>query len=444
MVEDSLHDDVCGLMTRRSFVSTLRRQVVLANDHKLVVGLLIVDIDGFAQINSAYGYEFGDAVLQFVADQLRQVTRKRDYAARIGDNRFALLLTQLMNHGHAELAAQKLMRLLDLPFERGGQRLKVSVAIGAAVCPAHASQAEQLLRAAERSLHQARQQGLRVLFPPEQQQPDHLSEYWDIEIELAGAAQRGELQMHYQPKLSLSDLHPTGAEALMRWDHRSRGMVSPSVFIPIAERTGQIKSLTLWAMNTALRHASEWHHPTGAVSVAVNVPAEMVTQHDLPDLVENALSLWGKPHVQLVLEITERSLVADPKHSFGILSRLRDMGVKISIDDFGTGYSCLAYFKDIQVDELKIDRSFVSAVLNDSAAADLTGVIIDLGHRFNLSVVAEGIEDLKTMQLLMEYECDVAQGYLFGRAMRSEAFDHWLESTGRRWVPQQPDGSEER
>ncbi|MBD8525802.1 putative bifunctional diguanylate cyclase/phosphodiesterase [Pseudomarimonas arenosa] len=433
MAELGLQDELTGLAARRSFIATVRRQVTLANEHQLVLGLLVIDIDGFALINSAYGFEFGDAVLRHVAEQLRKVTRKRDYVARIGDNRFALLLTQLMNQGHAELAAQKVQRLLDLPFERGGQRLRIAVTVGAALCPGHATESEHLLRVAERYLHEARQRGLRLLFPPEQIELETLSEFWDIEIELGGASHRGELQMHYQPKLSLRDLRPVGAEALMRWQHRSRGMVPPSLFIPIAEKTGQIKPLTLWAMNTALRHASEWHHPAGSVSVAVNVPAEMVAQHDLPDLVENALSLWGKPHVQLVLEITERSLVADPKHSFKILSSIRDMGVKISIDDFGTGYSCLAYFKDMQVDELKIDRSFVANLLTDRAAADITNLIIDLAHRFQLSVVAEGIEDMPTLEALSAVQCDVAQGYLFGKAMRSERFDQWLQQVGTHW-----------
>lgn len=435
MSDAGLADDLTGLLTRRSFVSTLRRQVMMANDHRLVLGLLVIDIDGFALLNSAYGFDFGDAILTHLADKLRKVARKRDYVARIGDNRFALVLTQLMNQGHAELATQKLLRLLDPPFERSGQRLRISVSIGAAICPSHATEAEQLLRIAERSLHQARQVGTRVLFPPERLEEDQISEFWDIELELGGAANRGELQMHYQPKLDLKDLRPIGAEALMRWDHRSRGLISPSLFIPIAEKTGQIKALTVWAMNTALRHASEWRHPAGTVSVAVNVPAEMVTQHDLPDLVENALSLWGKPHVQLVLEITERSLVADPAHSHKILSRIRAMGVKISIDDFGTGYSCLAYFKDIQADELKIDRSFIASMLTDPASADITHLIIDLAHKFKLLVVAEGIEDLQTLQVMMAVECDIAQGYLFGKAMRSEAFELWLNEVGQRWSP---------
>jgi sensor c-di-GMP phosphodiesterase-like protein len=238
--------------------------------------------------------------------------------------------------------------------------------------------------------------------------------------------QRGETYLVYQPKLRLPDLKPVGAEALMRWKHRSRGLVSPDQFIPIAEQTGQIKGMTIWALNSALRHAAQWQHPHGRFSIAVNVPAELVGQDDLPDLVENALSLWGKEDVQLVLEITERSLVMDPRHSFRILSRIRDLGVKISIDDFGTGYSCLAYFKDIPADELKIDKSFINGMLIDATCADITSLIIDLAHRFGLHVVAEGVEDEETLEALRQRNCDVVQGYLFAKAMELGEFERWL------------------
>ena len=205
--------------------------------------------------------------------------------------------------------------------------------------------------------------------------------------------------MHYQPKLRTSDLRPVGAEALMRWTSPTRGNVPPDVFIPVAEQTGQIKKLTIWALNTALRQSARWKHPWGPLSLAVNVPPELVAQHDLPNLVENALELWGHDDHRLVLEITERSLM-DSQHSFAILSSIRDMGVKVSIDDFGTGYSCLAYFKDIPVDELKVDRSFVSGLLTEPASAHVSTLIIDLAHRFGLSVAAEGVEDVDTLQVL--------------------------------------------
>lgn len=423
-------DELTGLYDRRTFMLALRRQIGFANEKQSSLALVVIDIDGFAAINGTHGYEFGDRTLKFLALQLRQVARAHDYLARIGDNRFALILPRIMNKGHAELAVQKLFRLLDLPFESGQARVKLTVTVGVALCPLHATHAEFLLRLAERSLVAARADGQHCQFPPEVDRQDRLSEFWDIEIDLAGAIQRGEMHLNYQPKVRCADARPVGAEALMRWDSRSRGALSPDVFIPVAERTGQIKALTIWAMNTALRQASEWTHPFGNLSVAVNVPADLVVQHDLPDLVENALKLWGCDRVQLILEITERSLVVAPEHSMKILSRIREMGVKVSIDDFGTGYSCLAYFKNIPADELKIDKSFVSGLLDDVACAEITSVIIDLAHRFELSVVGEGVEDSGTLRLLQQRRCDVVQGHLFGRAMPHDEFQHWLDRLG--------------
>lgn len=422
-------DALTGLHSRRSFMSLLRRHIGLANDHQTNLGLVVIDIDGFARINATHGFDFGDRVLVHLASQVKEVARQQDYVARIGDNRFALVLTRVMNKGHVELAVQKLFRLLDLPFEADATRLKLPVTVGAALCPMHASHADYLLRQAEMSIEAARAIGQHSMFAPDNEQDTGLSEFWDLEIELNGAVERGELALHYQPKLRASDRQPVGAEALMRWHHRTRGLVSPDLFIPIAEQTGRIRAMTMWAMNTALRHASEWRG--GPLSVAVNVPANLVARHDLPDLVENALHLWGRDGIQLTLEITERSLVADPKHSFAILSRIRDLGVKISIDDFGTGYSCLAYFKDIPADELKIDRSFVCGLLDDPACADITALIIDLAHRFGLSVVAEGVEDEATFLALQQRGCDVVQGYHFGEAMPPDAFARWLaQSSG--------------
>jgi diguanylate cyclase (GGDEF)-like protein len=420
-------DALTGLHDRRGFLLALRRQVGLANEKRGNLALAVVDLDGFAAINGMHGFAFGDQVLRHVAAQLATVARAQDFVARIGDNRFALLLPRVMNKGHAELAVQKLFRLLEAPFEAGGERAKVSASVGVAMCPQHATHDEYLLRLAERALATGRALGAPCQFAPDAAGEDALSEYWDIEIDLADAVRRGEMQLLYQPKLDCADGRPLGAEALVRWHHSTRGLLSPDLFIPVAERTGQIKPLTLWAMNTALRQASEWNPAFGRLSVAVNVPAELVAQPDLPELVENALKLWGSEQVQLALEITERSLVAAPERSFGVLSRIRELGVKVSIDDFGTGYSCLAYFRNIPADELKIDKSFVAGLLDDPACVELATVIIDLAHRFGLSVVGEGVEDEATVAVLRERRCDVVQGYLYGKPMAQEQFRRWLD-----------------
>ena len=420
-----LRDELTQLHNRRSFLSLLRRHLGNANDRHNLLALIVIDIDSFGQINSSSGYAFGDQVLRHLAAQLEAVARTEDYAARIGDNRFALVLPRILNHGHAELAVQKLFRLLEVPFDSDGTQHLIPITVGAALCPTHATHSEYLLRKAELALATARSEGRRYLFAPDSPQAHTLSDLWDLELALAGALERGEMSMHYQPLLRSSDLRVIGAEALMRWESRSHGIVPPDVFIPIAERTGQIKKLTLWSLNTVLRQAAEWRHAWGPLSVAVNLSSDLASQRDLPELVENALHLWASDDVRLVLEITERSLM-NREHALAILGRIRELGVRISIDDFGTGYSCLAYFKNIPADELKIDKSFVGSLLTDTASAAITNLIIEIAHRFGLTVVGEGVEDAASFELLKAAGCDAAQGFLFCKPIPSAQFQAWL------------------
>jgi len=420
-------DELTGLRNRQAFFPLLGRQVVLAAEHRSTLALVIVDVDGFAQVNGVHGYAIGDALLRHVAEQLGKVARQQDYVARIGDDRFALILTGLMNKGHAELAVQKLFRLLELPFQSGDVRMHVAVSVGVALCPAHASHAEFLMRRAESALLRARRAGQRHGYAPDAPSDLDISDLWDLEMQLGGAIERGEMELHYQPKLSTRDGRVVGADALMRWNSLSRGVVSPAVFIPIAERIGHIKKLTIWALNSALRQASQWASEDAPCAVAVNVPGMLATQPDLPELVEDAMRLWSAPGVQLVIEMTESSLI-DAALAFPVLARIRALGVRVSIDDFGTGYSCLSYFRNIPADEVKIDRSFVQGLLSDAANEDLVRFIVQLAHRFGLSVAAEGIEDAATRDRLAALGCDAMQGYHFSRPLPAAAFDTWLRS----------------
>jgi len=417
-------DELTGLRSRRNMLSLLQRQVMLSSERRMTLGLLIIDIDNFSRINAVHGYDCGDQVLRHVAAQLRVVARGQDYIGRIGDDRFVLLLTNVMNAGHVELAARKLFRQLDLPLQTGQARLHVPVTVGAALCPTHSTHPTHLLRRAEAALELARASGTKLGFPPETTGLDEISDLWDLEMQLGDAIERGEIVMHYQPQVRAGDEQAVGAEALMRWASASRGDVAPSVFIPIAERTGQIKKLTIWALNTALRHASEW--PAGRrYSVSVNLPGVLASQPDLPEIVEGALQLWGTPGVQLILEITEGTLM-DTAVAFPVLERIRALGVQVAIDDFGTGYSCLAYFRNIPVDELKIDRSFVGALMAESASADIVNFIVQLAHRFGLRVAAEGVENAATRDALVGLGCDILQGYFYSRSMTSAEFSNWL------------------
>ena len=425
MIEN--RDSTTSLLDRAGFLAQLGSQVTHCNEHDQTLALVVVDINGFTQINVGHGYEIGDAVLRHVARQLASVARGQDLTARIGDNRFALLLNGILNHGHVALAVQKLQRLLGMPFTHDEIRIVIGVSAGAAICPEHARQGERLLRKAETALVAARRKKEGYCMAAAVVGKFDLSHQWQLEMALDDAIERDELQLCFQPTVRLADRSVVGAEALIRWHSRDHGIVLPDVFIPLAERNGQIRKITIWALNAALRQARDWGDGEGSYAVAVNVPSQMAARRDLPDLVETALSLWGSERIRLVLEITERSLM-DRSHTRDILEQTRRLGVDISIDDFGTGYSCLAYFKNIPADELKIDQSFVQDMIHDSASEEITNVIIDLAHRFNLRVVAEGIENQQTLDRLNARQCDLGQGFLFGKAMTPEAFCTWLRN----------------
>jgi len=418
-------DALTGLHDRRGFLERLREQIELASEANAPLALVVLDLDRFTQVNAHSGYAFGDQVLRHVASQVQGMARAHDIAARIGDNRFALILPRLLNRGHAELAVQKLFRLLDVPFESGDARVKVSATVGAAINVPHAPSAEVLLGKAEIALATARSEDRRFRFAPEKPEERTVSDRWDLEDDLGLAVERGEMTMHYQPQVRIADGRIAGVEALMRWNNPARGKVPPDLFIPIAERSGHIGKLTIWALNTVLRQTTRWDHGHGPLSVAVNLPSDMVAQPGLPELVLNAMHLFGSDTVRLMLEITERSLM-EGERALEQLGKIRDLGVRISIDDFGTGYSCLAYFRNIPADELKIDKSFVAKLLSDPKSADITNLIVDLAHRFQLDVVGEGVEDLETLRILGAGGCDIAQGYLFARPMPADECEAWL------------------
>ncbi len=422
-----MEDPLTGLYDRKSLFSLIRRQIELATQQSSRLGLLVIDINDFGKLNNIYGYATGDRLLQKVAGILGEIRRPFDYAARIGDDRFALVLPNLLNPGHAELAAHKLHRLLEVPFAIDAGPIRVSVTVGIAVCPDHATTTDNLLKKAELALYVATRS----------QQPTYLSAesairdvatLWDLELELDNAFRGNEFELHYQPKISLTTGKPIGAEALIRWNSPKRKMVFPDQFIPIVEEAGFMKQLTTWVINSGLRQSIDWTDKWGPLSVSVNVPPEIVLQPDFVDTLTNAIGLWKGTGEQLVIEITEQTLASDPDRVFQVLRNIRDLGVKVSIDDFGTGYSSLGYFKRFPASELKIDKSFVAGLLHDQTDADIVHLIIDLAHRFEMEVVAEGVEDLETLKTLARQRCDIAQGYLISKPLPHLVFLEWLET----------------
>ncbi len=390
-----------------------------------LTGLAIVDLENFNRIATRLGYGASDEVLMQFGTTLASIGKREGNLFRIGEHKFALLLDGLRNEGHAVLAAKKIERLAKQPIRTLDGQVMLSPVIGVALFPEQADTAEALLQRAELALASALEGDVNyhVYCPGVTQE---IASLWGMETELNGALENDEFELLYQPKIDLRDKRPMGAEALMRWKSAARGQVSPDVFIPIAEKTGIIRSITWFALNTALRQSASWPKKWFGMSVAVNVSAIDIRDVEFVDFVSEAVGMWGGNFEKLTLEITESAIVTDPDSCFGKLSDLRKKGVRVSIDDFGTGYSALSYFKNIPADELKIDKSFVAGMLKDRADEKIVRSIVDLAHDFEIKVVAEGVEDVAMLDMLRTMGCDYAQGYLFERPLPHEKFMQWL------------------
>jgi len=391
----------------------------------LGVGLLLVDIKGFRKINSVFGFAQGDRIL---ADTMLRLTAEFSQncdVLRAGNDEFALLLTGLINPNVVNLAANKVIRVLSEPVQVGHSQLTLGLNIGSAYQPANQDSSAFLSRA-EASLALAKSAGKTYDVTEFGVVLDDAKNL-NLESELHEALTKNTLELYYQPKVDLVSRIPTHVEALARWTSPSIGPVSPFVFVPIIEQMGRMEELTKWAVNTALRQRKEWPKQWGELSVAVNVCASLVDSPQLLDFVDNAIAIWDSDPALLTLEITEGSIIQDRESSFANLSRIKSSGVNISIDDFGTGYSSLAYFKNIPADELKIDKSFVLQMLENEGDKHITQVVIDLAHKFNLSVVAEGVETKEILYALMHAQCDYAQGYYFSKPLPQDEFMGWLD-----------------
>ncbi len=420
-----MYDELTGLFNRAQFFKVLSEGVQDAVLNRSSLALLVIDIQRFHKINQNMGYAAGDAVLQGVGGVLRQVGREGDFLARIGDDRFAMLLARIANAGHARLAAMKVQRLLEIPFQVAEREVRCNAFIGISLCPANASKPGLLMQSAELALDHARLADEPIGYI-EPKDDNAISANWDLELMLEDSIRNGELKVFFQPKISLKTGLPVGAEALVRWESAARGMLSPGAFMPIADATGFTKKMTLWILNSALRLSAKWTQKWGKLSVSVNIPPSMFAFGNFVDLVMSAEKLWERDNVDLCLEVLEQSMVGDDQSAYEKLNALRERGVTIAIDDFGTGYSSLAYFRDLPADELKIDQSFIMGLKKDKANIHIVSLVLELARRFNLKVIAEGVEEADVASFLSKKGCDVAQGFYYAKPMSAERFEEWL------------------
>lgn len=427
------YDILTDLPNRTLFHDRLDQAVLACGREQKPLSLLVMDLDRFKEVNDSLGHYVGDLLLCEAGHRLRNGVRASDTVGRLGGDEFGVLLPGVDREG-ATVAAAKVREMLEEPFVIEGQSLGVEASIGIALYPEHGEDALTLLRRADVAMYAAKTGNLGLaVYGPEQDQnsPARLA----LLNELHEAIANSQLILHYQPQVSLRTRRVSGAEALIRWHHPLHGLLPPEQFIRLAEQTGLIKPLSLWVLKAAISQAQAWRDATFELAVSVNLTMRNVQDPQTPDAIGGLLAEIGLEGRWLTVEITEQGIMSNAARAMETLSRLRAMGVRIAIDDFGTGYSSLSYLKRLPVDELKIDQSFVRNMATDHNDAAIVRATIDLGHNLGLQVVAEGVEDEPTLDLLSSLGCDEAQGYYFSRALPSDDFLHWYLDRERLAAP---------
>jgi diguanylate cyclase (GGDEF)-like protein len=418
------HDTLTGLPNRILLHDRVAQAIHRAKRDGGRLALLVLDVDRFKEINESLGHFNGDRLLKQLAVRLTGVIRASDTLARLGGDEFAFLVPNVVSDADVQKVVRTIQKAMDAPFSLEKLTLDVRASIGAAIFPEHGQDVDTLMQLADVAMYAAKQdnQGF-VIFNSKlsMASPQRLT----LMGELRQAIESDELMMYYQPKFDNGCNRVTEVEALVRWQHPQHGLMQPAAFIPLAERTGLIKQLSIWVLKTVLQQSSRWRASGLEIAVSVNLSAQDLLDPELPDIIAGLLAQHDVPAKQLVLEITETSVMADPDRSLEILNRIAGLGVRISIDDFGTGYSSLAYLRKLPVTEIKIDRSFVMEMLDNPGDEAIVQATIGLAQSLGLDVVAEGVENDATMVRLKSMGCNLLQGYHISRPMAAMDFPQW-------------------
>jgi diguanylate cyclase (GGDEF)-like protein len=418
-------DGLTGLPNRAMFQERLNQAVKLARREGAALSVMLIDLDRFKTINDTLGHPVGDLALAEIGRRLAGVLRQSDSVARLGGDEFSILLPS-GDVEHASAVARKIIRALESPIIVDGQSMDLGASIGIAHFPLHGEDGDALMRAADIAMYIAKKDksGFAVFDP---RNDEDRQSTLTLLGELRRAVENNELVLYYQPKLRIEDGKAAAVEALVRWQHPQKGMIPPAMFIPFAEQTGYISTITRWVITAALRQCGQWHRAGLSLRVSINASArDLREREDLPAFLAEALRENGVPASLLCLEITETALMEDPEAAQATLKRLQNMGLRLSIDDYGIGHSSLAYLKQLAVNELKIDQAFVIGMEADRQNLAIVRSTIELGHNLGLSVVAEGVETEHELNELTRLGCDHAQGYWIGRPMAAAAFDAWI------------------
>ena len=433
ITEGKVSDPLTGLPNRLLFIDRVGRLVKHTKRRKdQLFAVLFLDLDGFKMINDSMGHLIGDQLLLGVANRLEKCLRSTDTVARLGEtftvarlggDEFTVLLDHIKDPSDAKRAAERMMKALALPFILGGKEVFTSVSIGIALSNSAYEQPEDILRDADTAMYRAKSLGKARYEVFDADMRASVMARLQLETDLHRALERGELRNFYQPIVALASGEIAGFEALLRWQHPTRGLLGPIEFIPVAEETGLIRELGWWNLREACRQISVWRanllaHPR--LTISVNLSAKQFLQ---PNLVEDIRKLLGElalPPEALKLEITESTVMADPSAAVEMLQQIKSLGIHLAIDDFGTGYSSLSYLHRFPLDTLKIDRSFISGMGDDGEGMEIARTILPMANNLRLDVVAEGVETMQQVALLKKLHCKYGQGYYFSKPLTAE------------------------
>lgn len=424
-------DALTGLPNRLLFEDRLIHALLRldrTNHHRVEdrLAVLFVDLDGFKPINDSFGHAAGDVILRSAAARLQAEARESDTVARVGGDEFLILLEDVTDVADCVAMANRVLAALSQPFEVSGKKVQITCSIGIVVHPDHGERGK-LVANADAAMYAAKRAGggCYALFEPHM--GSDASEQLELQNDLRQAIERGELALHYQPKIDGTRGQISGVEALLRWHHPKHGMVSPAVFIALAERFGFIGRLGSWVINEACRQTAEWARSGLRMRVAINLSVHQLRESGLAERIEQALKFHGLDASQLLCEITESVAMEDIKATQRTFEGLARIGVFLSIDDFGTGYSSLNYLRQLPAQQLKIDRSFVNDLENSEDARAVVSAVVSLAHALGLRVVAEGVETSGQRDILLAMDCDELQGFYFARPMPAETLLAWSQ-----------------
>jgi diguanylate cyclase (GGDEF)-like protein len=426
MMHDSTHDLLTGLPNRSLLLDRMQQAIVVAHRSDQPLALLVIDLDHFKEVNDTLGHYQGDLLLKQVGLRLQNTLFPSDTIARLGGDEFAIFLSSLNEGKDVKVILAKIKKVFASPFVlKKDMPLNIKCSIGVSLYPEHGRDVDTLMQRADIAMYVAKSsQRDYLVYSPKFDQ--HSSERLTLMAELSQAIENDDLVIYFQPKICCHTMRMCGVEVLVRWQHEKLGLIPPDQFIPMAERTGLIGSLTTWVLKETFQSLEKWHKQGLEIKASVNIAVQTLLDPEFPETLTGLLASVALPKDSLTLEITETSVMKDPDLALSVLFRLRDMGISISIDDFGTGYSSLAYLREMPVSEVKIDKSFVLEMLNKEEDAVIVKAIIDLAHNLKLKVVAEGVETKEVLRELNSLGCDLLQGYFFSRPVPFDEFGQWF------------------